>query len=138
MKMPRITEKILVTDKGYVVAGRPSRPGREIRHLPDEYDVVSDKEEDGCRVLRLRPRDMTQAIERRKAVVEEILRRLGERSKALRDVLDDSLGDLWAESIDDLYDRVVVKKEKVSTAEGCFKIYVGDGRTKNSREIMIR
>ena len=110
------------------------------RHSARDYIVEKDEiGKEGKRVLVLAPRPMEDIIQKRKEVVQTILKKLGEsRSKTLKKLLTDVFSDYFPESIERLHDSIVAKDKPVKQVEGCFKLIVGDGRRKDSEEIMLR
>ncbi len=110
------------------------------RHSVADYIVDSDEtKEDGKRVLVLAPRPMEDTSQKTKELVRVMLKRLGEpRSRTLKRLLSDVFVDYFPEAIERLYDKIVVKGEPVKEKEGCFRLIVGDGRRRESEEIMLR
>lgn len=137
-KMPKRKEAILFSDKGTALSGKHKRG--KLGHWDDFWNVKSDKtNKAGERTIILKKQDRKNIDKKRKEVIEGILNGLKEKaSKALRGLLDDVLQDTWDENIENLHERVIVKKQKVSIGDGCFKISIGDGRRKNSTELMLR
>ena len=90
------------------------------------------------RVISLSPLDTKPIEEKVRLVTEGILEALGEiDSKTMRTLLTDQLKSYWDDDIEDMYTKVVVKKEKVKTRPGCFRIIIGDGRKKGHGEIQL-
>jgi len=136
-KMPKRKESILFNDKGTALSAKHKRG--KIRHWDEFWNVKSDKtNKKGERTIVLKKQDRKTIEKKKKEVINGILEALGEKSKAMRGLLDDVLQDTWDENIENLYERIIVKKQKVTSGPGCFKIKIGDGRRKNSTEIMLR
>ncbi len=135
--MPKRKEVILFSDKGTALSGKHKKG--KLGHWNGYWNVKSDKtNKAGERTIVLKKQDRKNIDKKREEVIEGLLKGLKEKSKALRGLLDDVLQDTWDENIENLYERVIVKKQKVSIGDGCFKLSIGDGRRKNSTEIMLR
>lgn len=127
-------ETIHITEKGTAYSQLEGE-----RHSNADYVVVSDvMGEDGQRtvVFAPHPEDTSQ---KREEIVKAILKSLGEsRSKSMRKLLNDVFADYFPEAINRIYEKVVLGKLPVKAKEGCFKLIVGDGRSKEHEEIMLR
>ena len=128
-------EVIRITQKGTAYSNVEAE-----RHSIADYIVEKDKiGKDGKRVLVLAPRPMGDITQKKKEIVQVILKKLGEsRSGMLKKLLTDVFADYFPESIERLYEKIVLKCEKVKEKEGCYKLVIGDGRRKDSEEIMLR
>lgn len=139
-RQPKVTERFTFTNLGYLVAGKASRAGGDIPHYDKKYEVATDTiSKDGVRTIVLNPCDMKEVAQKKEQVIGAITEALGEKgSKTFRAILEDTLNDQWDETIELFHDKIFKKKQKISAREGCFKIYIGDGRESRSTEIMIR
>lgn len=108
------------------------------RHIT-EYNVVSDEiTEDGSRIISLKPADKTEHLRLCSELADRMVERLGEGdNKLLRKMLLDTLRDFEDKSVVSMHRMVVLGKAPVKYREGCFKLIIGDGRRKNSHEIML-
>lgn len=67
------------------------------------------------------------------------MEKLGEpTSRTLKKLLSDVFFDYFPEAIERLYNKIVEKGVRVKEKEGCLKLVIGDGRCKDSEEIMFR
>lgn len=136
-RIPEIIEELKLTDKGTAWSGKAEEPGERIRHLPDGYTVISDKTREGTRTIVLQEIDKSERMMKVREIVDGIATALKEgRSKAFKAVLEDVLEDSFDEEIDDLYHRIVEKKEAIVAEPGCFKLVIGMGS--RQKEMMIR
>jgi hypothetical protein len=82
-----------------------------------------------------------KGIEEYKDKVDEIvalmMKKMGETSKTVEGLLKDALIDYQPKYLDKLL-KMLQKGEPVKVKEGCFKVIIGDGRRKNSEQIMLR
>lgn len=103
------------------------------------FDLVSDETtEDGRRVIVLKPTDKSEHLKFCRDLADNMVEALGEGdNKLLRKMLYDTLRDYNEKDIKDMRDMVVLKKSPVKYREGCFKLIIGDGRRKDSHEIML-
>ena len=128
-------EHLMLHKDGRVLQTLPNNPDHTI-----DFEIVEDTtDEEGIRTLRIQKTDTTEFDTKRKKLITRLLEALGEpRSRILRKLLDDVLIEYWPDSLDDLYQRVVVRGEPVKAKEGCFKLVVGDARRADHCEIMLR
>ena len=61
----------------------------------------------------------------------------GEKAKNHHEEKSAKKKEEWPESIQDIYDKLR-SGMPAKAKEGCFKLVIGDGRAKDSREIMLR
>lgn len=108
-------------------------------HIANEYLIESDTtEEDGTRVIRLKPKDKTEFLAKARELANAIAERIGEgKSKLFKNMLFDLLKEYEEKSLHRIYKRVMAGKEPVRAEEGCFKIIIGDGRRRNHDEIQL-
>lgn len=133
-KNPKMKEKLGVYDNNKVVSFKG-----EGRHVSKHFKIISDRSAGKKRFIVLEEMDRTEIETKKKELLEAILINMGdEKNKTVRALITDVLNDYTDESVTDLHDRVVVKKQKVQAKEGCFKLVIGDGRSKKRKEIMIR
>jgi len=119
--------------------GRAFSAKKEGRHLIGDYDIVSDATDaEGNRIITLKPHDLSGHLKNLDKLVDLLSKKLDPDSKLFPKLLRDTLVDYSEKDIERMLNKVEKKKEKVSAQEGCFKIYIGDGRRKKSEEIMIR
>lgn len=136
-RLPEFTEKVYFTDKGMACSGKARDAGETIRHLPDTYTIVSDETSEGVRTIVLKEVDSSERMRKTGEIVGSIASALKEnRSKTFKDLLTDILLDSWDEEIDELYHKIVEKKEAIVAEEGCFKLIIGTGS--KQKEIMMR
>jgi len=110
-----------------------------IGHVEKEYDILGDEVgEEGIRIIRMKPKDLSEQVRMRSEIVDALMKKLGETSKTLKEILADTLKDYGDWSIKRLYRKVVLGKVPVRKGPGCFYISVGDGRKKTSDIIRIR
>jgi len=129
-----LRESISFYSRGKVFCGKGHST-----HIDQEYELVEDKTKEGVRTIVLREKDRTGLIEKARKLVDTIAEQIGEgESKAVKAILFDEFKDYAEEYLDQIYKRITVKKEPVKTQEGCYKLFIGDGRKKDSIEIMIR
>jgi len=136
---PSDIEIISKTDKGTAWSAGVTEEGK-VGHTVGNYKIVEDKlDEHGRRILVLEPVDDAELSRKRAAIIKIILQKLGEsRSRVTRGLLKDVFHDYYPETIQRLYEKIVEKAMPIKEAEGCYKIKVGDGRTKDWEEIMLR
>jgi len=131
--MPEIKEDFSVYRDGTVYQSK----GRS-DHIAKEYTLVRDETYQGHRVIELQEKDLTTLQEKAKRLANLIADKIGEgKSKTVKDILFDVLKDYFEKSLDQLLKKIE-KGEPVRAKEGCFKIVIGDGRTKKSDHIMLR
>lgn len=107
-------------------------------HITGEYKVVSDETKEGVRTLILQEKDRTSQKEKARKLSNLLAERLGEgESTTIKELLYDLFKDYYEKELDGLLKKVE-KGEPVKASEGCFKIIIGDGRTKRSEHIMLR
>ena len=70
--------------------------------------------------------------------LDALMKKLGETSKTLKEILADTLKDYGIFSIKRLYRKVVLGEAPIRKGRGCFYISVGDGRKKTSEILRIR
>lgn len=104
-----------------------------------EYDVESDvSAPDGTRTIVMIPTDKSDHLRLCKELADKMVEKLGEgENKLLRKMLLDTLRDYEDASVEDMHRQVVLGEKPVKYKEGCFKIIIGDGRRRNSHEIML-
>ena len=104
-----------------------------------EYDILSDTTaEDGSRTIIFKPSDISEHLRLVGEVADAMVMKLGEgENKLLRTMLADTLRDYETKDIKDMYRKVVLGEQPVKYREGCFKLIIGDGRTKGRHEIML-
>lgn len=108
-------------------------------HVEKEYDLLSDEvDEDGIRVIKIKPKDLSDRVRMQNEVVDSLMEKLGETSKTLKAILRDTMKDYGEASIKRLYKKVVLGEEPIRKGPGCFYISIGDGREKKSDIIRIR
>ena len=108
------------------------------RHIDKEYAIVSDLINDnGERVIILKEKDLTGFYDKISELVNLIMASLGETSPVLKGLLNDYFHEHREKTIENII-RKLNKGASVKAKEGCFKIIIGDGRRKNSEEIMLR
>ena len=106
-------------------------------HIDKYYEIISDKDEGGKRVITLQEKDMSSHTANVKALVDELLAQLGEtESRLMKTMLLDHLKDYKESDVIDML-RKVRAGAKVKPSEGCFKIIIGDGRKKKSHTIQL-
>ena len=124
--------------KGRKEALATSRVG----HLEKEYDILSDTIEEDVRVLRIKPKDLSEINKLREELTEVIAEKLGEgTSKTFKAILSDTLTEYDKASIKRMYKKLIEAKGEVppvKATKGCFEIIIGDGRRKKSEIIRIR
>lgn len=141
--MPKRTEEILLTDVGVVVTGKAAKPGKKIRHMSESHRLVSDSTApDGTRTIVIKKISQEEDAKFKK-MKDELIKVIAEQngeeaSKSFKKLLEDVFSDNWRAHIVELHRMVVVDKQPAKVREGCFKIVIGDGRKKSSKEIMIR
>lgn len=137
-KTPENKAAIFITDRGTAWAAEIDKD--EVGHTTANYSIKEDRvDEQGNRVLVLTPIDEREHKRKKKAIVSQIMEQIGEpRSRTLRSLLNDVISDYYPETIQRLFEKIVEKGVRVRPAEGCFKIVVGDMRTKDGEEIMLR
>jgi hypothetical protein len=131
--MPQIKESMgFYTDKKVMTNVGASK------HI-NEYDVLSDSvSEDGTRTIIIKPADKTEHLRLVSELADKMVEKLGEGdNKLLCKMLYDTLRDYEDKEIAKMHRRVVLGKAPVKYKEGCFKLIIGDGRRKNSHEIML-
>ena len=144
IKMPRRTEQIILTDAGVVVIGKATAPGKRIRHHEENHILVSDRMDTHTGIRTISIKQVSNEEKAKfQALKKELINVLAEKSgeagsPSFKKILDDVLSDNWHAHIRDLYRMVVKEGKSVKVKEGCFKIVIGDGRRKSSKEIMIR
>ena len=108
------------------------------KHL-HEYDIVSEKtDDDGTRTIIIKPTDKTEFLRLVNELADKMVEKLGEgENKLLRKMLYDTLRDYEDKEIVKMHRKVVLGEMPVKYKEGCFKLIIGDGRRKNSHEIML-
>lgn len=112
---------------------------KEGGHLTGDFDILSDKvDSEGNRIITLKPHDLSEHKRKLAKLVELLVHELDPKSKLLPKLLLDTLIDFPEDAIARMLNKVEKGKEKVTATEGCFKIYIGDGRRKSSEEIMVR
>ncbi len=128
-------ESISLFRNGRAYAGK----GEDGGHLTGDFDLVSDAvDDDGNRVIVLKPHDLTEHHERLDRLVSLLTECLDPHSKLFPELLHDALVDYSEKDVERMLRKVESGREKVSTREGCFRLFIGDGRRKNSEEIMLR
>jgi len=131
--MPEIKEGFSIYRDGTVYQSR----GRS-DHIDKEYNLLKDESFEGVRTIVLQEKDLTTQREKARKLADLMADKIGEGgSKALKEMLYDIFKDYFEENLDKLIRRIE-KGEPVRAKEGCFKIVVGDGRTKKSEHIMLR
>lgn len=133
MAIPKPKEALTLYKEGFALMKREAGA-----HIDKEYEIVSDKTEEGTRTLVLKEKDTAEMQKRVRVLVDVIMKGLGETSKTLEKLLYDTLIDYWDESIERIYNKIVLKKEPVKARAGCFAIIIGDGRKKNAERIDLR
>jgi hypothetical protein len=129
----RLKENISFYHGNLAMAGL--REGEIPRH---EYDVVSDKMEEGVRTIQLKERDRAAFFDKCKKLADAIAEKIGEgESKTFKALLFDALKHYWDTDIDRIYDSVVSGKTPVKARKGCFAIIIGDGRRKSADIIQL-
>ena len=108
-------------------------------HIEKEYNVVRDEtDEEGMRTIVLQEKDLTPLREKARKLADVVAANIGEGdSKILRELLFDVFKDYYEKTIDKLL-KMIAEGKPVKVREGCFKVIIGDGRRKNSEEIMLR
>jgi hypothetical protein len=108
-------------------------------HIDKEYSLIEDNtDKAGRRTIILQEKDLTLQKEKARKLANLIADRIGEgSSKTFKEMLYDIFKDYYEKTLDKLVKRVE-KGEPVKVKEGCFKILIGDGRTKKSECIMLR
>ena len=135
-KYPTKIEQIVLADTGVAVGSR-DKTG-VFRHSTEDYVVLSDDyDTEGNRIIKLARRDMSGYNSQIKEIVRMVSNQLGEVGKPFKQLLTDVLKEEWPESIQDIYDKLR-SGMPAKAKEGCFKLVIGDGRAKDSREIMLR
>lgn len=110
-----------------------------IGHVEKEYDILGDEVGgDGIRTIRIKPKDLSEQVRMQNEIVDALMKKLGETSKTLKEILADTLRDYGKWSINRLYKKVVLGGVRIRKGPGCFYISVGDGRKKNSEILRIR
>ena len=124
----------LYPKKGEALAGR-----REGGHIDKEFQLIGDVvEDDGTRVITLKPKDMTEFKAKIDKLVGLLLEKMGEpKTGQFAKLLKDTLRDYREDNLDKLIAKVE-KGEKLSTSDRCFHVIVGDGRRKGADIITIR
>jgi hypothetical protein len=132
--MPEPKESISLYRQGYAYLGT-----HEGGHIDKEYDILKDETSpEGVRTIVLRERDLTAFKEKAARITDLLLEKIGESdSKAMRGLLCDILGDFTEKHLDEI-EWKLGRGAPVKIREGCYKILIGDGRRKNSVEIMLR
>lgn len=110
-----------------------------VRHAVKDYDVVSDEtSKEGVRTIVLKPSTLTPERDR---LVEEntdmIMKSLKDSSPTLRGIIFDTVKNGTLNNLRKL-NKMLKSGKKVSTSSGCFRLYVGDGRKKNSVALVIK
>lgn len=119
-------------------SGRAYAAKREGGHITGDYDIVSDaKDESGNRVIVLKEHDLTEHDHNLDELVNALTQKLDPTSRLFPQILRDTLVDYNDDDIMRLLAKVR-KGVKVTPKEGCFKLYIGDGRKRSAEEIMIR
>ena len=131
----RVKESISFYRSGVAYAAK-----EEGGHLTGQYDIQRDEvAEDGTRTIVLKPHDLTEFNAKLERLVELLMVQLKESKSSMgAKILKDTLIDYEEEDIDRMLKKMEGGKDKVTAQEGCFKIYIGDGRKKGSEEIMLR
>lgn len=129
-----MVETFSIYTKGHVLLSKGGG------HVDKELDVLSDTTtEDGIRTLVIKPADVSKAQSEISELVELIAERLGEKeSKHFKEILRDSLKDCRNSDITRMLKKVRVGKEPIKAHKGCYRVLIGDGRSKNSDFIRIR
>lgn len=143
IRYPKRTEQILLTDIGVVAIGKAAAPGKRIRHSKEDHRLISDTTlPDGTRTIVIKKISQAEEDKFQKMkteLIQKIAEQTGEASsKSFKTLLEDVFSDNWRAHIEELHQMVCVDGKQVKVKEGCFKIVVGDGRKKSSKEIMIR
>lgn len=110
-----------------------------VGHVEKEFNLISDEVgEDGVRVIRMKPKDLTELNKIKNEVVDAIAKKVGDEGKVFKKILLDTLGDYNESSIRRIHSKVVLGKVPVKASPGCFEIIIGDGRKKTADIIRIR
>jgi len=105
-----------------VLTKRKNGRGIFPRHWNDDYRMVEDRQEGNKRIITLEKIDNTEIKGKVKECVNEIMKRLGETSKVLRGVLEDTINEYWDEAVLNLHDKLFSEKNvPVTHWEGCRK-----------------
>ena len=127
-------ESISLYRKGQALTGKGDSP-----HIDKEYMILKDETAEGVRTIMLQEKDLTQFREKARKLAGVLAERIGEgESNVVKELLFDVLKDYEERKLDELYRQVVEKGEPVKAKEGCYKLIVGDGRTRKSEHIMLR
>jgi hypothetical protein len=141
---PRAKEMLTITSKKTLWSTKCGRSGEPDHEAEVEYSILEDSRTiDGVRVIKLKETYITERERKLKEIIDTVAKNIGEsESKVFKAILKDAIIvrlaviDEWNETIDDLYDRVVIKKEKVKASPGCYSIIIGDGRTNKAETII--
>ena len=127
-------ESISLYRKGQALTGKGDAP-----HVDKEYTIFKDQTVEGVRTIVLQEKDLAPFREKARKLAEVMAEMIGEgESKVVKELLLDVLKDYEEKKLDELYKRVVERGEPVKAQEGCYKLIVGDGRTRKSEHIMLR
>ena len=139
-RRPKQKESIMLTDNKIAFAVKMDRREDPDHETEVAYDIISDGIDlDGVRVIRLKEQDRREREKKIKEIIDTLAEKLGEEgSEIFREITYDTLRNLYDEVIDKYHKMIVVKGEKVKKAPGCYKIIIGDGRTRRSEEINLR
>jgi len=110
-----------------------------IGHVEKEYDLLSDEvSEDGVRIIKVKPKDLSERAKMQNEVVDSLMKKLGETSRTLKAILSDTMKDYSEATIKRLHKKVVSGEKPIRRGRGCYYISIGDGRKKGRDIIRIR
>ena len=126
MRIPKFKETIEIRENKTAYSTT-----NETGEIKIEYQLINDTTDiDGIRTVKLKPSTRNSSIqEKRKELVQELLKGLGEKdSKAFAGLLENAINSHGFEIIEELHQKVVDKKEPLKTRKGCFEIVIGNGK----------
>ena len=110
------------------------------RHVDTEYEIIGDEvAESGERLIRLKKKDVTEEIRKKKDLVTKVCESVGETSTGMfSKVLADTFLDYDEKSVDRMLKALERGEPVKKAARHCFRLYIGDGRKRRSQLIEIR
>lgn len=134
-KRTTVKERLMIQSDGHVI----HKKGAVSEHVDSEWDICSDTIDAlGRRHLILEEKDLSPYYTKVDKAVELILQKLGEgESKTTKGLLQDVLRDYTEKAVDDVIKKLEQGKP-AKIREGCYKLLIGDGRRRNSIELMLR